>query len=105
MLNLKVEEFAEKIAQENGRILDVRTPEEFAEGYIEGAQNIDFHRDDFEIEINVLDKQVTYAVYCRSGKRSGLAAHMMQEAGFISVFNLDGGIIDWAKAGMPRAGK
>ena len=102
MLNLKVEEFAEKIAQENVRILDVRTPEEFAEGFIEGARNIDFYRDDFEIEINSLEKELSYAVYCRSGKRSGQAAQMMQGAGFLSVLNLEGGIIDWANAGMPR---
>ena len=102
MLNLNVKEFAEKIAQEGVAILDVRTPEEFAEGFIEGARNIDFYRDDFEIEINSLDKESSYALYCRSGKRSGQAAQMMQEAGFLSVSNLDGGMIDWANAGMPR---
>ena len=102
MLNLNIKEFAEKIAQEGVAILDVRTPEEFAEGFIEGARNIDFYRDDFEIEINSLDKESSYALYCRSGKRSGQAAQMMQEAGFLSVFNLDGGMIDWANAGMPR---
>ena len=102
MLNLNVKEFAEAIAQEGVAILDVRTPEEFAEGFIEGARNIDFYRDDFEIEINSLDKESSYALYCRSGKRSGQAAQMMQEAGFLSVSNLDGGMIDWANAGMPR---
>jgi rhodanese-related sulfurtransferase len=102
MLNLNVKEFAEAIAQEGVTILDVRTPEEFAEGFIEGARNIDFYRDDFEIEINSLDKESSYALYCRSGKRSGQAAQMMQEAGFLSVSNLDGGMIDWANAGMPR---
>ena len=102
MLNLSVEEFAQKIAQERVRILDVRTPEEFAEGYIEGAKNLDFYRADFESEVTSLSKEATYAVYCRSGKRSGLAAHMMQEAGFLSVSNLVGGMIDWANAGMPR---
>ena len=102
MLNLNVKEFAETIAQEGVTILDVRTPEEFAEGFIEAARNIDFYRDDFEIEINSLDKESSYALYCRSGKRSGQAAQMLQEAGFLSVSNLDGGMIDWANAGMPR---
>ena len=101
MLNLSVEEFAQKIAQEGVRILDVRTPEEFAEGYIEGAQFMDFYREDFKIEIESMDKEFTYAVYCRSGKRSGKAIEIMQEAGFHNLFNLDGGIIDWAHAGMP----
>ena len=103
MLNLSVKEFAEKISQEGVKILDVRTPEEVAEGFIDGAQNIDFYREDFDNEIKSLDKDFTYAIYCRSGKRSGQAAQMMQDAGFLSVFNLDGGMIDWANAGMPRA--
>ena len=102
MLNLSVQDFAEKISHEGVKILDVRTPAEVAEGFIEGARNIDFYREEFETEINSLDKDFTYAIYCRSGKRSGQAAEMMQNAGFISVFNLDGGMIDWANAGMPK---
>jgi rhodanese-related sulfurtransferase len=102
MLNLSVKEFAEKISEEGVRILDVRTPEEVAEGYIEGAKNIDFYQVDFDIQIKSLDKDFTYGIYCRSGKRSGEAAEIMQNAGFQVVFNLAGGMIDWAEAGMPR---
>lgn len=101
MLNLSVEEFAQKIAQEGVMILDVRTPEEFAEGYIAGAENLDFYRADFESEVTSLKKEVTYAVYCRSGKRSVLAIEMMHDAGFQDLFNLGGGIIDWVDTGMP----
>ena len=98
---MNVSEFSKKIAESGVVTLDVRTAEEIAEGYIEGSQSIDFYREDFEIEINTLEKQLTYAVYCRSGKRSGKAIEIMQEAGFHNLFNLDGGIIDWANAGMP----
>ena len=98
---MNVSEFSKKIAESGVVTLDVRTAEEIAEGYIEGSQSIDFYLEDFEIEINTLDKQLTYAVYCRSGKRSGKAIEIMQEAGFHNLFNLDGGIIDWANAGMP----
>lgn len=101
MLNLTVEEFAQKITQEGVTILDVRTPEEFAEGYIAGARNIDFYRTDFESEVTSLTKEATYAVYCRSGKRSSLAIEIMHNSGFQDLFNLGGGIIDWADTGMP----
>jgi rhodanese-related sulfurtransferase len=98
--NMNVSEFSKKITESGVVILDVRTPGEFAEGYIEGAQNIDFQSGNFENEIAALDKNVTYAVYCRSGNRSGQAAKIMHDAGFHDVYNLDGGVIDWASEGM-----
>ena len=98
--NMNVSEFSKKITESGVVILDVRTPGEFAEGYIEGAQNIDFQSGNFENEIAALDKNVTYAVYCRSGNRSGQAAKIMQDAGFHDVYNLDGGVIDWTSEGM-----
>ncbi len=52
-------------------------------------------------EIATLDKNATYAVYCRSGNRSGQAVKVMQDAGFTNVFNMNGGVIDWANAGLP----
>lgn len=101
MRKMNVSEFSKKITESGIVILDVRTAEEIAEGHIEGAQFMDFYREDFKIEIESMDKEFTYAVYCRSGKRSGKAIEIMQEAGFHNLFNLDGGIIDWAHAGMP----
>jgi len=98
--NMNVSEFSKKITESGVVILDVRTPGEFAEGYIEGAQNIDFQTGNFENEIAALDKNVTYAVYCRSGNRSGQAAKIMHDAGFQDVYNLDGGVIDWTSEGM-----
>jgi rhodanese-related sulfurtransferase len=98
--NMNVSEFSKKITESGVVILDVRTPGEFAEGYIEGAQNIDFQSGNFENEIAALDKNVTYAVYCRSGNRSGQAAKIMHDAGFHEVYNLDGGVIDWTNEGM-----
>jgi rhodanese-related sulfurtransferase len=98
--NMNVLEFSKKITESGVVILDVRTPGEFAEGYIEGAQNIDFQTGNFENEIAALDKNVTYAVYCRSGNRSGQAAKIMHDAGFQDVYNLDGGVIDWTSEGM-----
>jgi rhodanese-related sulfurtransferase len=62
---------------------------------------IDFQGGSFETEIASLDKNATYAVYCRSGNRSGQAVKIMQDAGFRNLYNLEGGVIDWANQGMP----
>ena len=99
--NLSVDEFSAKAAEPGVVTLDVRTPGEFAEGYIQGARLIDFQSGNFENEIATLDKNATYAVYCRSGNRSGQAVKVMQDAGFTNVFNMNGGVIDWANAGLP----
>jgi phage shock protein E len=99
--DLSVTEFSAKIAEAGVITLDVRTPGEFAEGYIKGARLIDFQSSNFENQIATLDKNATYAVYCRSGNRSGQAVKVMQDAGFINVFNMKGGVIDWANAGLP----
>ena len=98
---MNVSEFSAKIAEAGVVTLDVRTPNEFAEGYIEGARLIDFQSGNFENEIALLDKNAIYAVYCRSGNRSGQAVKVMHDAGFHNVYNLDGGVIDWANAGLP----
>ncbi len=99
--DLSVTEFSSKIAESGVVTLDVRTPGEFAEGYIEGARLIDFQSGNFDNEIAALDKNATYAVYCRSGNRSGQAVKVMHDAGFHNVYNLNGGVIDWANAGLP----
>jgi rhodanese-related sulfurtransferase len=100
-IDLSVTEFSAKVAEAGVITLDVRTPGEFAEGYIQGARLIDFQSGNFENEIAALDKNATYAVYCRSGNRSGQAVKVMQDAGFTNVFNMNGGVIDWANAGLP----
>jgi rhodanese-related sulfurtransferase len=99
--NMNVSEFSQKITETGVVTLDVRTPGEFAEGHIEGAQLIDFQSGNFENEISSLDKNATYAVYCRSGNRSGQAVKVMHDAGFHNVYNLNGGVIDWANSGLP----
>ena len=82
-------------------ILDVRTPQEVAGGYIAGAINLDFYSETFRDELNRLDKDQTYLIYCRSGNRSGNALKMMTELGFREVYNISDGIIGWQAAGLP----
>lgn len=79
-------------------ILDVRSPEEFAEGHLPGARLLDFNAGDFQAELPTLDPNGVYLLYCRSGNRSGQAAQLMGEAGFTEVYDA-GALADWAAAG------
>jgi rhodanese-related sulfurtransferase len=82
-------------------VLDVRTPEEFAEGHLDGAVLADFYAADFAEQLAALDTDVPYLVYCRSGNRSGQALGVMEQLGFTSVVDIDGGIVAWTDAGLP----
>ena len=82
-------------------ILDVRTPEEFAQGHIENASNLDYLSETFRDELNNLDKDKTYLVYCGSGGRSAGALAIMAELGFMEAYNMLGGISQWQAEGLP----
>ncbi len=69
-------------------IIDVRSPEEFAQGHLEGAELIDFNAGDLEAALTELDPDAEYVVYCRSGNRSSQAVAMMEDAGFTNVSDL-----------------
>lgn len=97
MKNLSQEEWRKGISNNNNyEILDVRTQDEFQEGHIPEAQNIDIYKGQgFLDEVNELDKSKEYYVYCRSGARSAQACALMQQQGFENTFNLSGGITEW----------
>ena len=82
-------------------IIDIRTPQEFNEGHIENAVNIDFYSEIFKEDLDKLDKNKTYLIYCRSGNRSGRAMPIMKELGFNEVYNLSVGIKEWIAEGLP----
>ncbi|MEL6981607.1 MAG: rhodanese-like domain-containing protein [Actinomycetota bacterium] len=82
-------------------VLDVRTPEEFAEGHLADATLVDFYTEDFADQLAALDPDVPYLIYCRSGNRSGQTLALMEELGFTDVADVDGGILAWADAGLP----
>jgi rhodanese-related sulfurtransferase len=84
-------------------IIDVRTPEEFNSGHVQGALNIPVESPDFAAQVGALDTSATYAIYCRSGNRSAVATAEMGAMGFVNVYDLDGGFTDLAAAGMPTA--
>ena len=97
-----VEEFEAMIANGDVQILDVRTPEEYYAGHIPGALNVDVRHVMFDEEADVTlgGTSKPVAVYCRSGKRSAEAAKILDGIGY-EVYNLDGGILAWAKGGRP----
>ncbi len=96
-----VETFARLAESENVILLDVRTSQEYSEGHIAGAINIDQAKGDFLNKVQqLLSKDKTIAIYCRSGRRSANAAGILANEGYKPV-NLTGGIIAWQKWGMP----
>jgi len=88
-------------ANPNFIIIDVRTPEEYAAGHIENSVNIDYNSASFQEEIEKLDKNKTYLVYCRTGVRSTAASYTLVQSGFTSVYHINGGLVDWQAAGFP----
>lgn len=99
---LSPEEYTKAVKSDSmGVILDVRKPEEFAEGHLNGAMSLDFLNSSvFDDGLKNLDKNKHYYIYCRSGKRSHAAADKMQKKGFI-VFDMEGGILNWTGKGFP----
>ena len=96
-MNLEQEVWRDQLNEDaNAVILDVRTEDEFNEGIIPGAINIDIYKGQgFIYSIEELDKSKNYYVYCRSGGRSGQACSIMRELGFENAYNLLGGIMNW----------
>lgn len=83
------------LVEQGYTIIDVRTPEEYEEGHIEGAQNMNIKSEAFVIEIEKLSKSDTLLVYCRSGKRSLYAAQVLVSFGFVKIYDLEGGFLNW----------
>lgn len=101
IVSVSAPEFDTKIKTDSVQLLDVRTPQEYAEGHIEGALNINIQSDDFQqMAEKELSKDSTILVYCRSGRRSMDAAGILTRLGY-RVINLKGGIIEWKEDGLP----
>ena len=98
---LAVDRFDEMTRQAGNVVLDVRTADEFAQGHLHGAVNIDVNAPDFAQKVGALNKKATYLVLCRSGRRSEQACTTMAGLGFSRLYNLDGGISAWTASGKP----
>ena len=87
--------------QENVVILDVRTPEEYAAGHLQTAKLINKYDPDFAEQINALDRNKTYLIYCKAGGRSAETTKMMTELGFKNIYDATEGFESLKNAGVP----
>ena len=94
------EEMQTLLKLDDVQFIDVRTPEEYSEGYIDGSQNIDFRSPTFDQDIVNLDKNKPVVLYCKSGNRSGKCSQKMKDAGFTKIYDLEGGISRWKHEGF-----
>jgi rhodanese-related sulfurtransferase len=94
---IPVAEFKDCIEQNDVQLIDVRTPEEYAEGKIKDAENINFFDADFTTQFGHLKKDEPIYLYCRSGGRSNKAAQKLEKLGFTKIYDLQGGITAWNK--------
>lgn len=98
---LDVAKYEKNMAQPDVQLVDVRTPEEFSEGHLENAINIDVTADDFDAKVASLDKEKPVMVYCKSGGRSAKASARLKELGFKTITDLEGGITNWKSENKP----
>lgn len=97
---LKPADFQSKLEKNTSlQLVDVRTAREFAQEHLDKAINIDVTGNDFEEQFAKLDKEKPVFIYCRSGGRSGRAAHRLKQLGFQKIIDLEGGILAWKSEG------
>jgi thioredoxin 1 len=94
-------QFKELVKPGEGVILDVRTPQEYSRGHIEGSTLINISDREFISKINLLQKDKPVYLYCLTGSRSSAAARYMAKMGFKELYNLQRGIMDWNRKGFP----
>lgn len=99
--NVSASEFKQLVDAGNGIILDVRTPQEVSEGYINNASTINIYDENFEEKINLIPKEKEIYVYCKGGGRSSEAVEILQKNGFNKLYNLSNGIMEWEEKGFP----
>lgn len=96
--SITVEELRQKLTDPNAVLIDVRSPDEFSHGHVDGAVNLPLevvgqHADE-------LKKYATVYLICRSGGRSSTAAEQLKNMGVDGVTNVTGGITAWQSAGF-----
>ncbi len=99
--NVSAQQFYQLVQKNQCIVLDVRTAQEYQQGHIPGAKNIDFYSDSFRQVLSRLPRDTAYCVYCRSGRRSTITAQQMARMGFHQIYNLQGGILQWQRHRYP----
>ena len=99
---LKADEYQAKMEKlTNKQVIDVRTPDEYKDGHLKNAYNVDWNAAGFDEGMKSLDKTKPTFVYCLAGGRSAAAAAKLEQLGFLEIYNLEGGITAWKKANKP----
>lgn len=96
---IPVTQFEKDIQKDDVQLVDVRTVAEFNESHIKGAENIVYKSEAWNTSIAKLDKSKPVYVYCKKGGRSAKCASLLEEAGFTTVYDLNGGIMKWQSEG------
>ncbi|SEQ82641.1 Rhodanese-related sulfurtransferase [Hyunsoonleella jejuensis] len=105
-IKLEPKTFESKLNESRGvQLVDVRTPKEFSQGHIKSAININFFSENFDDSLNILNKDKPVYIYCRSGKRSSKSVSKFKDAGFKTIYELDGGILNWRSEGLKTMNK
>lgn len=99
--HVKADEAGKIIAEGKTLVVDVRTADEFKDGHIKGAKNIDIMARDFEAQLTKLDKTQPTLVHCQAGGRSMRALKVLEKLGFTHLIHLDEGFGGWEAAGKP----
>lgn len=97
---LAPQEFHDATAGKNVQLLDVRTAQEFGEGHVANAVNVDVLEDDFSEKVKGLNPEKPVYVYCRSGKRSAKATAILEGLGFKEIYDMEGGYLQWENDGI-----
>jgi rhodanese-related sulfurtransferase len=104
-LSKALENLSDNVLPDNVKLIDVRTPAEVARGKISGAENLPLHVIPLKVEeLSALSGDDKIIFYCQTGARSAQACAFMTSKGVENVYNLRGGIITWARMGLPIAG-
>ena len=89
------------MAEQKVQILDVRTEEEWNDGHLEGATRVEIGSENFARKVvESFDKSKPILVYCRSGRRSARASDQLDDMGFNTIYDLEGGIKAWNRDGQ-----
>ncbi|GAA4886065.1 rhodanese-like domain-containing protein [Flaviramulus aquimarinus] len=94
------EEFQSFLTNDSIQLIDVRKPSEYSVGHISNAVNINFLSENFISNINKLNKEKPVYIYCHSGMRSAKSAIQFKKAGFVKIYELEGGIVNWEARGL-----
>jgi len=97
----EIAEFLKTEGSKDSSVLDLRTPEEFSKGHLQGAINVDFQSDDFRDQIEKLDPESTYVIHCQSGGRSGRSLEVFRSLGFKRILHMTDGYSGWTRQDYP----